>query len=61
VSVAGDFRIVVPEDAPARVVGVASVPATWTTDTGGAASPVLGTGWVITVEPGATLTVAHQP
>ena len=59
VTVAGDFRIVVPEDVPARVVGVASVPATWAADSRGAASPVLGNGWVITVEPGATLTVAH--
>ena len=61
VTVAGDFRIVLPEDVPARVVGVASVPATWAADSRGAASPVLGRGWVITVDPGATLTVAHHP
>jgi hypothetical protein len=59
VTVEGDFRIVLPQDVPARVVGMASVPSTWSPDANGAVSPALGTGWVITVKPGATVTVAQ--
>lgn len=60
VSVDGSFRLVVPPDTPARVVGQASVPASWTLDSQGAVSPVLGTGWVIDVRPGASLTVSER-
>lgn len=60
VSVNGSFRLVLPPDIPARVVGQASVPASWTLDSRGAVSPVLGTGWVIDVRPGATLTVSER-
>jgi hypothetical protein len=59
VTVEGDFRIVLPQDVPARVVGTASVPSTWSPDANGAVSPALGSGWVITVKPGATVTVAQ--
>jgi hypothetical protein len=48
-SVDGDIRIVLPGDVPARVNGVASVPATWTPDSEGAMAPPVGVGWVITV------------
>jgi hypothetical protein len=49
VVVLGDFRVRVPADAPVRVVGVASVPASWTLTDFGAVSPGLGEGWVLTV------------
>lgn len=60
VNVDGPFRLVLPPDVPARVNGQASVPASWTTDAQGAVSPVLGSGWVITVSPGATVTVSQE-
>lgn len=61
VTVGGAFRVVVLDGVPARVVGEASVPASWTLDAQGAVSPVLGAGWVIEVRSGATLTVSEHP
>lgn len=61
VTIGGSFLVTVPPDTAARVVGEASVPATWTIDSRGAASPVLGAGWVFQVRPGATLRVAERP
>ncbi len=60
VSVGGSFHIVIPEGAPAEVVGVASVPDTWTLTPDGATSPGGTGGWVITVVGDATLTVSHS-
>jgi hypothetical protein len=57
ITVSGSFHFVVPEDIPVRVIGTAAVPASWALDQQGAVSPVLGEGWVITVGPGASLTV----
>ncbi|MFZ0015323.1 MAG: hypothetical protein WAL25_14545 [Acidimicrobiia bacterium] len=57
VEVGGSFHFVVPSGTPARVVGVASVPATWTLTADGASSPAGGDGWVVTVVGDATLTV----
>jgi hypothetical protein len=59
VTVGGSFRVVIPEGIPARVVGVASVPASWTLTAEGAASPAAGDGWVITLVGDASLTVAE--
>lgn len=60
VNVDGPFQLVLPADVPARVNGQASVPASWSIDAQGAVSPVLGSGWVITVSPGATVTVSQE-
>jgi hypothetical protein len=59
VTVDGVFRLILPPDTPARVNGTASVPASWTLDARGASSPTLGAGWVITVGPEASVTVAE--
>jgi hypothetical protein len=60
VSLQGSFRVVVPTGVPARVVGVASVPATWVRDEEGASAPVSGGGWVLTVVGDTTLTVTER-
>lgn len=60
VSVDGSFRVVVPSGTPARVVGTASVPASWSVDSGGGVSPAAGEGWVITVAPGSTVTISES-
>lgn len=59
VTVDGSFDVVVPADTPARVTGVASVPASWTVDDRGATSPASGSGWVISVVAGSDVTVAE--
>ncbi|MGD2042612.1 MAG: hypothetical protein PVJ28_03115 [Acidimicrobiia bacterium] len=56
----GSFRVVVPSDVPARVVGVASVPASWELTEEGAASPIAGDGWVITVVGEGSVTVTQS-
>ncbi|HEU4321038.1 MAG TPA: hypothetical protein VFS66_13280 [Acidimicrobiia bacterium] len=60
VSVEGAFEVVVPDGTPARVVGVASVPADWTRTPEGATAPGGGTGWVITVVGDTTLNVTGR-
>jgi hypothetical protein len=60
VSVSGNFRIVVPPDTPARVTGLASVPASWTLDTGGAVAPTFGAGWTITIEGDSDVTIGER-
>lgn len=59
VSVEGAFRVVVPSGVPVRVVGTASVPDTWTLTNQGAEAPAGGEGWVLTVRPGASLSVVE--
>lgn len=59
VNVNGAFRLVVPSGTPARVVGVASVPATWVLDEQGASAPISGGGWVITVVGDSSVTVVE--
>lgn len=59
ISVSGSFQVVIPPGTAARVIGLASVPASWTLDDRGATSPAVGTGWVITVEPGASLSISE--
>lgn len=49
VSVEGDFHLEIPTGSAARVVGTASVPATWTLTDDGAVSNAGSEGWVITV------------
>ena len=60
VNISGSFRVTVPAEFPARVVGTASVPASWrlTADGAQAASP--GEGWVITVVGDTSLTVVER-
>ena len=48
-AVNGSFQVVAPRDTPVRVVGVASVPASWTLTEDGAVSPTPGEGWIITI------------
>lgn len=60
VSVSGTFRIVVPPDTPARVTGLASVPATWTLDAQGAVAPTFGEGWTITIERDSDVTIVER-
>jgi hypothetical protein len=55
--VEGSYRLVIADDVPARVNGIASVPSTWIADAGGATSPAGGDGWVISVASGATVNV----
>ena len=57
VTVSGNFDIVVPEGAPARVVGDATVPAGWVENSDGFESPSPGQGWVISVGQETSLTV----
>lgn len=59
ISVNGSFQIVVPPDTPARVIGRASVPASWTPDADGAVGPTFGEGWVITVGSDANVSVVQ--
>jgi hypothetical protein len=59
VSVDGSFQLIVPPDTPTRVIGVASVPGSWSPDSRGAQSPDLGSGWVIAVAEGASVTVSE--
>lgn len=59
VKVNGSFRVIVPAGAPARVIGTAAVPVSWTLDGQGAVSPVTGSGWVITVEPDSNVTISE--
>lgn len=56
----GSFRLVVPSNVPARVVGVASVPASWVLTEEGATSPIPGDGWLITVVGEGSVTVAQE-
>lgn len=60
VSVSGTFRIVVQPDTPARVTGLASVPATWTLDAQGAVAPTFGEGWTITIERDSDVTIVER-
>jgi len=61
VSIGGSFQIVVPTDSPARVIGVATAPNSWTLDAQGAVAPTFGEGWVITIEPGADVRIVEGP
>jgi hypothetical protein len=61
ISVSGSFRLVVPADTPARVIGVASAPTSWTLDADGAIAPTFGEGWVITVDSDADVVIAEGP
>lgn len=57
VTLGGSFDVVIPEGSAARVVGSASVPASWTLTEDGATSAQGAVGWVLTVIGDATLTV----
>lgn len=60
VNIAGSFQVTVPSDVPARVVGTASVPASWNLTADGAQAPFSGDGWVITVVGDTSLTVVER-
>jgi hypothetical protein len=57
VAVRGNLLLTIPAGAPARVVGEAQVPETWTTTEDGSSAPVTGEGWLISVAEGATLVI----
>lgn len=59
VTVDGSFDVIVPSDTPVRVVGVASVPASWSLEDRGATAPASGSGWVIHVVADAEVAVAE--
>lgn len=59
VTVDGSYRVVVPDGVPARVNGLATVPASWSLDSAGAIAPTAGAGWVIVVGPEASVSVAQ--
>lgn len=60
INVTGSYRLVVPSSAAAEVVGVASVPATWTITETGAISPAGADGWTITVVGEAAVSVVER-
>lgn len=60
IDVGGSFHVVIPSGTPARVVGVASVPASWALTAEGATSPAGGEGWVLTVVGDASLSVTER-
>lgn len=55
----GSFQIIVPSDAPTRVTGLASVPASWSLTEDGAVSPDSGEGWVILVVGDGSVAIAE--
>jgi hypothetical protein len=57
VTVSGEFVIDVPGGMPVRVVGPAEIPPDWERTDAGAASPVTGQGWVISVADGAVVEI----
>jgi len=59
VTVDGTFDVIVPPDTPVRVIGVASVPSSWSLDDRGATSPVPGSGWAISVVTDADVAVVE--
>lgn len=56
-TVSGNFVVYVPEDVPVRVVGPAEIPSDWERTDIGAASPVTGQGWIISVADGAIVEI----
>jgi hypothetical protein len=56
-TVSGDFVIDVPGGIPVRVVGPAEIPSDWERTDAGAASPVDGQGWVISVADGTVVEI----
>lgn len=60
VNIAGSFQVTLPSEVPARVVGTASVPASWNLTADGAEAPNSGDGWVITVVGDTSLTVVEH-
>lgn len=58
--VSGSYRVVVPVGVPVEVVGVASVPASWTLTENGASAPTNGAGWAITVVGEGSVTITED-
>lgn len=56
----GTFQVSVPPAQAVRVIGLATVPTSWTTDADGFVAPAGGDGWVITVESGSSVTVIER-
>jgi hypothetical protein len=56
-TVSGEFVIDVPGGVPVRVVGPAEIPSEWERTDAGAASPVVGQGWVISVADGSVVEI----
>ncbi len=59
VHVSGSFVITIPGRTPARVVGVASVPASWILTEDGGVAPPDGEGWLFEVDPDAALQIVN--
>lgn len=59
VTVEGAFNFTVPSDAPVRVVGSASVPESWSETSDGWVSPNGGSGWVISVPSGSSVSIVE--
>ncbi len=53
----GTHTVVVPPSVPAAVTGAASVPDGWSTQGGSTVAPAGSDGWVIAVEPGASVAI----
>jgi hypothetical protein len=60
VVVEGAFNFNLPPEAPARVVGSASVPETWSETSDGWMSPNGGNGWVISVPAGSSVSIVER-
>lgn len=58
-TVDGTFVIVAPPGFPIRIVGDATVPASWEQLSDGWRSPGVGEGWVVSVSEGSSLTVSE--
>ncbi len=56
----GEFRLMVPEGVPVRIVGEAAVPPGWEEFGEGWRSPTPGVGWEVTVFQGSSVTVAER-
>jgi hypothetical protein len=57
VTVRGSFELLIPANVAASVSGPASVPPDWELTDEGHVAPVGGSGWMIAVEPGASLVI----
>lgn len=60
ISVDGAFNFSVPVGAPTRVVGIASVPESWSETSDGSVAPVDGIGWVISVPAGSSVSIIER-
>lgn len=60
IDVEGAFNFSVPSGIPARVVGNAAVPESWSETSDGWVAPAGGEGWVVTVPPGSSVSIVER-